>query len=278
MSIMLRRVIGFLLVLAAVGGLLFSLYGLVTVWRLRPVALKNATSSIDLIQASLDTTSQGLTVASQSLDSAIASIRSLESAITVTSKTFEDTVPLFTTLTYLTSDELPKTVESAQTSLLAAQESAKIIDSVLRALVSIPFVNKDIYNPPVPLDQALGDVSKSMDGLPAALKTIGTSMEATSNNLELMRADMDQMASDIRGINTSLEDAQGVVDEYLSLVSDLGDRMQNIRPKVPGWLNSLAWFITLAFLWLGIAQFGLLLQGLQLLGVPLAPGPVEREE
>jgi methyl-accepting chemotaxis protein len=277
MSVMLRRIIGLLLVVAAVGGLLFSLYGLVTVWRLRPIALKNATSSLDLVQASLVTTSQGLTVARQSLNSAMASISALESAITVTSKTFEDTVPLFTTLTDLTSNELPKTVESAQTSLLAAQESAKIIDSVLRALVSIPFVNKDIYNPPVPLDQALGDVSKSMDGLPAALKTIGTSMEATSDNLEVMRADMDQMATDIRGINSSLEDAQGVVDAYQQLVDDLEGRMKDIRPKVPDWLDSLAWVVTLAFLWLGIAQIGLLLQGLQLLGFSLALKPVEVE-
>lgn len=275
MSVMLRRIIGFLLVVAAVGGLLFSLYGLITVWRLRPVALKNANSSLDLVQASLNTTSQGLTVAGQSLDSTSASIRALESAVSVTSKTFEDTVPLFATLKDLTSDELPKTVESAQTSLLAAQESAKIIDSVLRALVSIPFVNKDIYNPPVPLDQALGDVSKSMDGLPAALKTIGTSMEATSDNLEVMRADMDQMATDIRGINTSLKDAQGVVAAYQQLVDDLDGKLKDIRPQVPGWLNSLAWFITLAFLWLGIAQFGLLLQGLQLLGFSLAPKPAE---
>jgi methyl-accepting chemotaxis protein len=264
MSVMLRRIIGLLLIIAAVGGLLFSLYGLVMVWRLRPVALGNAASSLDLVQASLDTTSQGLAVAGQSLDSTLVSISALESAITITSKTFEDTVPLFNTLTDLTSDELPKTVESAQTSLLAAQESAKIIDSVLRALVSIPFVNKDIYNPPVPLDQALGDVSKSLDGLPASLKTIGTSMEATSGNLELMRADVDQMATNIRGINASLEDAQGVIDAY--------------QQQVPGWLNSLAWVITLAFLWLGIAQFGLLLQGLQLLGVPLTSIPPEREQ
>jgi len=191
MSSMLRRIIGLLLIVAAIGGLIFSLYGLITVWRLRPVALKNATSSLDLVQASLDTTSQGLTVAGQSLDSTMASLGALESAVETTSRTFEDTVPIINTLTDLTSNELPKTIESAQTSLLAAQESAKIIDSVLRALVSIPFVNKDIYNPPVPLDQALGDVSKSLDGLPTSLKSIGSSMEATSDNLELMRADLD---------------------------------------------------------------------------------------
>jgi methyl-accepting chemotaxis protein len=275
---MLRRIIGLLLIVAAIGGLIFSLYGLITVWRLRPVALKNATSSLDLVQASLDTTSQGLTVAGQSLDSTMASLGALESAVETTSRTFEDTVPIINTLTDLTSNELPKTIESAQTSLLAAQESAKIIDSVLRALVSIPFVNKDIYNPPVPLDQALGDVSKSLDGLPTSLKSIGSSMEATSDNLELMRADLDQMATTIRGISASLEDAHSVVDAYQQLVNDLGDRVKNVRPKVPGWLNSLAWFITLAFLWLGIAQFGLLLQGLQLLGVPLESRLSERKD
>ena len=273
MSAFLRRIIGFLLIVAALGGLIFSLYGLVSVWRLRPVALNNANSSLDLVQASLDTTKQGLTVADQSLNSTMASIGALESAVTTISKTFEDSVPVIQTLTDLTATELPQTVVSAQTSLVAAQESAKIIDSVLRALVSIPFVNKDIYNPPVPLDVALGDVSKSLDGLPASLKSIGTSMKATSGNLEIMRADMDQMATTIRGINTGLEDAQGVIQQYQQLINDLDQRLENTRPKVPGWINSLAWVITLAFLWLGIAQFGLLLQGLQLFGVPLESRP-----
>jgi len=86
------------------------------------------------------------------------------------------------------------------------------------------------------------------------------------------------MATTIRGISASLEDAHSVVDAYQQLVNDLGDRVKNVRPKVPGWLNSLAWFITLAFLWLGIAQFGLLLQGLQLLGVPLESRLSERKD
>jgi len=273
MSALLRRMIGFLLIVAALGGLIFSIYGLMSVWRLKPVAMENTSSSLDLLQASLDTTDQGLSVADQSLRSTIASISALESTVTTASKTFEDTTPVIITLTDLTSNELPQTVESTQTSLVAAQESAKIIDSVLRALVSIPFVNKDIYNPPVPLDVALGNVSKSLDRLPASLKSIGSSLESTSGNLEIMLADMDQMAVDIRGISTSLDDAQGVIQQYQQLVNDLESRLENTRPKVPGWINNLAWVITLAFLWLGIAQFGLLLQGLQLMGIGQGPKP-----
>jgi len=278
MSAVLRRIIGLLLIVAAIGGLVFSLYGLISVWKLRPVVLENSVSSLELVQASLKTTSQGLMVASQSLDTTMVSISALESAVATTSQTFEDTAPVFDTLKDLTSDDLPQTVESVQTSLASAQESAKIIDSVLRALVSIPFVNKDIYNPPVPLDVALGNVSKSLDGIPTSLKSIGTSMEATSSNLEIMRADLDQMAVTIRGINTSLENAQGVIQDYQKLVDDLESRLANLQPKVPGWINSLSWVITLAFLWLGIAQFGLMLQGLQLLGVSMESRPAENQD
>jgi uncharacterized phage infection (PIP) family protein YhgE len=275
MRILLRRSVGFLLIVAALGGLIFSIYGLVSVWRLRPIGLKNANSSLDLIQASLDTTEQGLDVADQSLDSTMASISALEAAVKTTSITFEEMLPVLDTLTDLTHDELPQTVISAQTSLIAAQESAGIIDSVLRALVSIPFVSRDIYNPPVPLDVALGDVSKSLDELPASLRSIGTSMDASSDNMEIMRADMDEIATTISSINLSLEDAQGVIKQYQQLVNDLENRMEKTRPKVPGWINNLAWVITLAFLWLGIAQFGLLLQGLQLIGVAPDPRPDE---
>jgi uncharacterized phage infection (PIP) family protein YhgE len=273
MRALFRRIIGFLLIVAALGGLIFSIYGLITVWRLRPIALQNASSSLELIQASLDTTDQGLSVADQSLNSTMASISALEATVTTTSKTFEGMLPVLDTITNLTNDELPQTVISAQTSLIAAQESAKIIDSVLRALVSIPFVSRDIYNPPVPLDVALGNVSESLDGLPASLQSIGANMDASSDNMEIMQADMDQIAATISSINLSLGDAQGVIEQYQQLVNDLELRMENTHPKVPGWINNLAWVITLAFLWLGVAQFGLLLQGLQLMGAAQDPRP-----
>ncbi len=272
MRTLLRRSIGFLLVIAALGGIIFSVYGLVTIWRLRPVALQNANSGLELIQASLDTTDQGLMVADLSLDSTIASISALEAAVETSSKTFAQILPIMDTLTDLTSDELPQTVISAQTSLIAAQESARIIDSVLRALVAIPFVSRDIYNPPVPLNVALGDVSKSLDALPASLRSIGKDMDTSSDNMAIIRADMDQIAVTISSINLSLEAAQGVINQYQLLVNDLQKRVENASPKVPGWINNLAWFTTLAFLWLGMAQFGLLLQGLQLMGFPANPG------
>jgi hypothetical protein len=114
----------------------------------------------------METTVQALEVAQASLKSSIESVTSVENTLNATATTIETSGPMLDTLAGLMKDDLPTTISSTQTSLISAQESARIIDTVLRALTRIPFVSNDLYNPPVPLHIALGQVSTSLMGCP----------------------------------------------------------------------------------------------------------------
>lgn len=265
MRLFFHRTIGTLLVAAAIGGLIFSIAGLFSTWLLKESINESLLTNLTLVDGMLQTTSAGLVIADQSLQTSIASMGALRDTIEATAQTLEATTPLVDALTTLTQDDLPNSVEAAQTSLVSAQESAQVIDSVLTALASIPFVPRDIYDPPVPLHVALEQVSESMDQLPASLQTIEESLVTASDNLEIIQADIDLMAEDIDEIQNSLEEAQGVITEYEALVEDMQLRVNLLETRIPQTVDLLAIMLTFIFVWVAISQFGMLLQGLDFL-------------
>jgi len=267
MNSFIKRITGIILILAAVSGLLFSLAGLIGTWVLKPTVTGSLLSDVGTISDALSATSDGLQIASDSLSTSIDSVTALQYTVQATADTINTTTPMVETMATLARDDLPATITATQTSLLAAQESAKIIDGVLGALNNIPFISNNVYDPPVPLNVALADVSASLEGLPAALKTIDQSLETSGENLKSIQKDINLMAGNISTIKASLEDAQGVVDAYQGLVSDMQKRANHVEERLPGWITLLAVVMTFIFLWLGVAQIGLFLQGWDLLHV-----------
>ena len=265
MNSSIKRITGIVLILAAVGGLLFSLAGLVGTWALKPTITNSLLSDIGTLSDALSATSDGLQIASDSLSTSIDSVTALQYTVQATADTIDTTTPMVETMAALAKEDLPATITATQTSLLAAQESAKIIDGVLGALNNIPFIPNNVYDPPIPLHVALADVSASLEGLPPALKTIDQSLETSGENLKSIHKNINLMADNIKTIKASLEDAQGVVDAYQKLVSDMQKRTTHIEERLPGWINLLAVLMTFIFLWLFVAQIGLFLQGWDLL-------------
>jgi methyl-accepting chemotaxis protein len=156
-------------------------------------------------------------------------------------------------------------VGAAQTSLASAQESAEIIDRILRVVARIPFVNLD-YNPPVPLHTALAEVSSSMDDLPGSFATMENSLENASSNLEVIQADIALMSTNVREIKTSLESARDVVKEYQAVVTELQSRTQGLETRLPTLIDLSAIVLTLFLAWMSVTQIGLFYQGWELLG------------
>jgi hypothetical protein len=262
----LRNLTGILLMIAATVGALLCLAGLVIVWVYRPAIAASATANVALMRGTLETTAAGLSIADQSLQRSIDSIGALQATVQTTADTIQASTPLINTMATLTSKDLPDTYVSTQAALLAAQESAKIIDQVLQTLNSLPFVSPNLYNPPVPLNVALAQVSISMRNIPGSLATMQASLDAASQNLAAIQAGITLMATDISSIQTSLEDAKAVVEQYQVVVNSLLARAQNLERRLPAWINAGYILVPIFLLWAGIAQIGLFLQGRSLLG------------
>jgi methyl-accepting chemotaxis protein len=261
-KIFFKKIIGIILSLTAFIGIIFSIAALILLWSHRPAVDTFADENMSVFRQTLDTTQAGLFLAESSLESSIASISTLETTIAATAKSIDDTAPMIDTFVSLTSEDLPTTVSSAQLSLLAAQDSAEIIDGLLSALASIPFVPRDLYNPPVPLHVALGQVYDSVENLPQALRTMETSLVSTGQNMEVIQADINLMAADIHEISLSMVEAQTVLHDYQDLVADIQTRLEGVDQNLDEWIQVTYGLLTFLLVLLAVTQLGLLAQGM----------------
>ncbi len=261
-----NRIIGITLIAAAATGMFISLYALTGMWRIKKPVEATLVKNLETAATTLEATDDGLSIANQFLDSTSASIMAFETTVETLAKSIDDTGPFLDSLSTLMADDLPNTIASTQTSLLAAQSSARIIDNVLRSVTSIPFFPGDPYNPPVPLHVALAQVSDSLEGLPESLSAMEGSLDTTNDNLGTIKVEVERMAKDISQINDTLTEAKKVVTQYQTVVSDLQSSVKVMRARLPRWINSLAGTFSIVLLWLAITQVGLLVQGFELLG------------
>ena len=262
---MLRRLLGVLFIAAAAAGLVFSVVGLVEVWRYRPVVTQKVVETLTVFDRALNTTHDGLAIVGQVVQTTTVDIAALQSTTQALAQAIHDTGPMLDSLTRLTSTDFPAAVAATQTSLASAQSSALLIDNVLATLSSTPFLSVGAYQPDVPLHTALAQVSDSLNTLTPALATINSSLVEGQTNLGVMETELNKIAKTTNGISTALGSAQTVIDEYKTITTGLKEQLAALQSRVPDWLMALTWILTFMLGWLLIAQVALATLGFSLL-------------
>ncbi len=262
---MLRRLLGVLFIAAAAAGLVFSVVGLVEVWRYRPVVTQKVVETLTVFDRALNTTRDGLAIVGQVVQTTTVDIAALQTTTRALAQAIHDTSPMLDSLTRLTSTDFPAAVAATQTSLASAQSSALLIDNVLATLSSTPFLSVGAYQPDVPLHTALAQVSDSLNTLTPALATINSSLMEGQTNLGVMETELNKIAKTTNGISTALDRAQAVIDQYTTVMTRLKEQLATLQVRVPDWLMTLAWILTFILGWLLIAQVALGTLGFSLL-------------
>jgi methyl-accepting chemotaxis protein len=276
MKFVLNRAVGYVLIIAAITGLVFSLVGIAAVWWVKRPLTQNVMSMIGLTDRTLKATSDALLVTKESLTEAMVDVISMKDTLEATSRAIHATNPMLDSLSDLLTSDLPDTIHATQTSLATAQSSAQVIENFLTSVSSLPLLPIQPYNPPVPLHESLKEVSQSLDALPQSLENMDESLSTSRGNLILIEAEFRIMSRNMQQMNASLLDAQGVITSYQNVVSDLKQRTARLSTNAPRWINNLAWFTTFLLVLIAIAQLGLLVQGLQLIEHQRST-PVEEE-
>lgn len=266
MSAVFRKFFGVLLILAAIIGLLFSISGIVLLWRVQAQIATGLQEGVAILIQTLDTTSQGLEVTQTALESSVASIQAMQSTVETTVKTVNSAGPMVAQISNIMENDLPETILATQQSLQTASESAKVIDGVLRTMSGIPLIGSSIgYNPEVPLNEALDKVSNSLENLPSAFIDMQDSLAQTNNNLETFEADLSTVAASIGGIEKSVAQYKNVVSGYQDSLDQLKTRLKVFSSNLPNILRLTAIGLTVFLVWMTIAQIGLFAQGWEML-------------
>jgi hypothetical protein len=260
-----RRIFGFLLIIAAILGLIISIVGIYYVWHIEPAMVSGMQNTVNLLSATLETTSQGLVVTKDALRNSVDMIGNMEMTLQTTAKAIDSANPMFDEITTLMDKQLPTTIQATQKSLNTAQESAQVIDSVLGTLSSIPLLGASIgYNPDVPLAQALGDVSQSLNGLPESFAGMKTSLQNTQNNIQTFQADLSMVTASVSQIQDSVSQYEMVVDNYHTSLQQVQAQLDLFSQNVPTYVHTFVIALTFFLVWMILAQIGLFTQGYEM--------------
>ena len=261
----LRRLFGFLFVIAAVAGFIFSVVGLIEIWRYRPAVTQTVIDNLALVDQALITTQDGLSIVGELVQTITVDVASLQTTTQALALTIHATNPMIDSLASLTGKDFPAAVGATQTSLSSAQSSALLIDNVLEALTSIPFLPVAAYKPDVPLHTALAQVSTSLNSLMPSLSTINTSLVDGKTNLGVVEVELTKISETTQGISNSLGSAQTVIYQYKTVTTQLKERVEATQLVAPTWMTTITWILSLILGWLLIAQLGMGAQGLNML-------------
>ncbi|MEA4909229.1 MAG: hypothetical protein GYA17_11905 [Chloroflexi bacterium] len=269
------RLTGSLLIFAALLGAVVSISGLVALWSVQSQVVSSLTSASDLLGRTLTATGDLLNVADATLAQLEGDVDVLEATVSHLAGTIDTTTGVADSIASLVGDDLTGVVRDTQHSLDSVQSSAKLIDDTLRVITAIPFLGTR-YQPEVPLETSIAEVSGSLDDMPAALRKVERSLRDASGDAQTMSADIQTLSERVAELKTNLSAARQVIAQYQDILGEAQQGVTTLQANLPGWTRTLAWSFSALLAWLLIAQAGLLTQGLELVSRPrgvAAPSP-----
>jgi len=267
MKAIFARFLGVVLILAALAGVLLSAVAIFITWQVKNPIITEIRSYLDLSLSALDTTRDGVATVSQSLDTAEKSIANIDGTVQNVSATLSNSTHFVDTAANLFGTILPDTIVSTQEAINSASVSAKMMDDTLTSLKNVPLLGSffDAYQPKVPLNKALFNISVKLTDLPTAFKGMQDDFQQIKGEMDDVRKRLDDTHTQISQIQDSLKKAKEVVIKYQSLEESLRPRLTKLRDSLPRAVTALVLAITAFFAWLAFSQLGLLLQGLNLI-------------
>jgi chromosome segregation ATPase len=251
------RVLGLTLIATGVLGILLSIAGLIAVAMVGPSIEAGLLRELDTLDRALVITSDGLAVTETALADAETLIKGISSTVSQATTAITTTQPTLRTIEELTGTSLPETINNTRQALDAAQETARIVDGVLGTLAIFGVS----YNPEVPLNVAISNVSTSLAEIPADLEEVSAGIGAANKQVSVVADDLSEVAASLEALGAQIGEAAGVIQQYQALAGDLRAEVSAIKEAAPGWIMAARVGLTLLLIWMGLAQIGLITQG-----------------
>jgi uncharacterized protein YoxC len=258
-----KKIIAVLMILVSIISLAASLFLIVQLWNNKAVLTEKLVGGLTSVSDTLTTTGEGLVVVDDTLGNISISISSLADTTLTLADNVNKTSTTIDSFSTLFTEEIPATITNTQTAIISAQTSAAVIDGVLTGLSNVPLIGLD-YSPEESLSNALGEVAASLDALPRSIKGIGDDLDSTGTSLLTLQTDIQGISGNVSTISQNLDDAQDVVVKYQKQLDQLQTTVTQSIDQAPNWIKLAVWALTFFFVWMMVAQAGLLAQGIHL--------------
>jgi len=249
-----------LLFIGALAGIIFSAFSLFVFWRSQNEIQTQFVSSFVLVNETLSTTREGLSVVNQTINQAQADLELIESFTFEVSDAVGNTRPTLETLSVLFGEDLQDILVETQDSLVAAESSAILIDDTLRIISSIPLLGTR-YAPSEPLGESIGQIAIALSSLPDSLTEIQDGLDDTAEDLYNIEVSIDNLAERIGIIDSNLEEAGEVIENYQSSTTSLQKDLDTFELAIPGLFRKIKFGVSFLLAWISIASLGMFSAG-----------------
>ena len=272
---MFRRFLGMLMLLIAVGGIGLSLFGIRLGHGLIDSIAANFDQTLQLTSQSLDTVSETLLLAKSSIADVNTVMETAETTADDLAQTVNETRPLLTQISAVTSEQVPDSLETIQAAFPSLEQVAGVIDSTLVTLngfrideqilgLNIQYDLGIDYEPEIPFDQSVRELGQGLEGLPESLRALQIYINVTDGNLQTVSQDIRNLADDLNVVNGRINELDPILDEYLVLITDSNDRTRELRGQINDDVQNMKNGVTLVLVWLAISQIAPLYLGWEL--------------
>ena len=273
---MFRRFLGVLMLLIAFGGIVLAVNGVRWGHSLVDSIATNFDQTLQLTSQSLDTVSETLLLAKSSIADVNTVMDTAETTADNLAQTVNETRPLLTQISAVTSEQVPDSLETIQEAFPSLEQVAGVIDSTLVTLNSFrideQILGLDIqydlgidYEPAIPFDQSVRDLGEGLEGLPESLRALQIYINVTNGNLQTVSQDIRNLADDLNVVNGRITELDPILDEYLVLITTTNDRTRQLRGQINSDIQSMKNGITFVMGWLALSQIAPLYLGWELI-------------
>jgi hypothetical protein len=259
MKKILSTLFALLLFAASIFGLVLSIMGINYVLQTDDQFISSSTEGLEIVKETLLTTNEGLVIVQDTLDNARENTVIIGNMVIEVSSTIEGTRMTTEAIGSFFTEDMTDVVEETQTSLIAAQTSAALVDDTLKVISAIPLIGAK-YAPSKPLGESIADVSSSLDSLPDAFEEIDQNIEITGNSLYDIELSISELGEKISEIDSTLEDAQTVISDYQEITADLDQRLTLVQDKIPAWIHNFTTVVILLLSWSALVSISMLAQ------------------
>ncbi len=258
---MTRRIVGGLLVVLGVLGIVSSVLGVVFVWRAAEDVAAAADDGLVLLSDTVRDVDRSLDVASETLDGATLAIDGLYTTTLDVSRTLSSTRVTVDEMAGLAEDDLPQSIESSLVALEALEETAGVIDQLLRGL---RMFGVGSYDPEIPLDEAVAGAEAGLAPVPDGLRAMGAGLHETSASLGEVQGGIVLMGDYMMGIRQNAVDADAALSSHRANLQELQTRVAIVRRNLERPIQTVAWGATLLLIWIGLSQLAIVRWGVGL--------------
>ncbi len=259
-------VMGWLKLLVSLVWAGLSLAGMVFGGRFFAQAEARLTERMIPVQDQLATGRALLTETGAALAATDAALITAEETALAAATTLDDSAALIERVTQVVSVDIPAALNDVQAAMPTLIETAAAVDQTLGILAGInltipnPFgTDWEIglgveYDPAVPLDVALEDVSGGLEGLPEQLQTMGDDLEAASQNAVTVGQQAETLAADLQATRQQVAVLRDQVEALSAGLVSLENGLSDLYHLAMGALPRMR------LAWLGLMSLVLLSQ------------------